>query len=90
MKPVALIILSVGLVVMAGCNTHENEIDGNPYLFSYFEYTGNDFDGDMKKMAADSLTRFWWQHTDPTQIPLPAAADRKQIWSDMEEVFHTD
>lgn len=60
------------------------------YLFSYFEYIGNDFDGDLKKMAADSTTQRWWKETDPTQIPLPEAAAKKQIWTKMEEVFHQD
>jgi L-rhamnose mutarotase len=58
-------------------------------LFSYFEYIGNDFDGDMKKMAADSTTLRWWKETDPTQNPLPEAAAKKQTWTNMEEVFHT-
>ena len=63
------------------------EIEGKPYLFSYFEYTGNDFDADMKKMAADTTTQRWWRETDPTQVPLPDAAEKKQTWSRMEEVF---
>jgi L-rhamnose mutarotase len=66
------------------------EIDGKPYLFSYFEYTGNDFNADMKKMAADSITQKWWQKTDPTQSPLPDAAAKGKIWSDIEEIFHTN
>lgn len=28
----------------------------------------------MKKMAADSVTKRWWQETDPCQLPLPEAA----------------
>ena len=60
------------------------------FLFSYFEYTGNDFDADMKKMAADSTTQRWWKETDPCQQPLPDAASKGQIWSSMEEVFHED
>jgi len=60
------------------------------FLFSYFEYTGTDFTGDMQKMAADSTTRKWWKATDPTQLPLPEAAMNKQIWTNMQEVFHTD
>jgi L-rhamnose mutarotase len=64
------------------------EINGSLMLFSYFEYTGNDFDGDMKKMAADSATQRWWKETDPCQQPLPDAVAKKQIWSSMEEVFH--
>ena len=34
--------------------------DGHHYLFSYFEYTGKDFAGDMAKMAADATTQKWW------------------------------
>lgn len=66
------------------------KINGELLLFSYFEYTGNDFDKDMKKMAADTATQRWWKETDPCQEPLPDAAAKKQIWSSMEEVFHQD
>lgn len=66
------------------------KIDDNYFLFSYFEYTGIDFDKDMKKMAADSNTQRWWKLTDPTQIPLPEAAAKKQVWTNMEEVFHSN
>nr|WP_084406847.1 L-rhamnose mutarotase [Pedobacter panaciterrae] len=60
------------------------------YLFSYFEYTGVDMDADMKKMADDPETQRWWKETDPCQQPLPEAAAKKQIWTDMEQVFHTN
>ncbi len=60
------------------------------YLFSYFEYTGVDFDADMKKMADDPNTQKWWKETNPCQQPLPETAAKKQIWTNMEEVFHTD
>lgn len=66
------------------------EIDGSYYLFSYFEYTGDNFGKDMEKMAADSTTQRWWRETDPTQIPLPDAVSAGQVWSGMEEVFHTE
>ena len=66
------------------------EIDNKPFLFSYFEYAGNDFAGDMKKMAADTATQRWWKETAPTQIPLPEAAAKGETWTLMEEVFHYD
>ncbi|MDH3652439.1 MAG: L-rhamnose mutarotase [Saprospiraceae bacterium] len=59
------------------------------YLFSYFEYTGNDFAADMAKMAADSLTQAWWKMTDPCQVPLETRAEG-EWWASMEEVFHHD
>jgi L-rhamnose mutarotase len=63
--------------------------DGDHYLFSYFEYVGDDFEADMKKMADDPKTKEWWSHTDPMQIPL---SNRKegQWWKNMEEVYHLD
>ena len=63
--------------------------DGNWYLFGYFEYTGDDFEADMKKMAGDSETKRWWKETDPCQRPLE---NRKEgeWWKNMEEVYHLD
>ncbi len=77
------------------CNIHNYSIylkqmdDGKHYLFSYFEYTGNDFDADMKKMAEDETVQKWWKETDPCQFALK---NRKEgeWWASMEEVFHSD
>ena len=63
--------------------------DGNHYLFSYFEYTGDDLDADMAKMAADETTQKWWSVCEPCQQPLADRPDGKW-WADMEEVFHCD
>ena len=62
---------------------------GKIYLFSYFEYTGNDFAADMARMAADPLTQKWWKETDPCQYAVPLHGD-KEWWSRLAEVFHTD
>lgn len=61
---------------------------GNWLLFSYFEYIGNDFDGDMAKIG-DKVTKTWWTYTDPLQNPLPTRKEGEH-WATMEEVFHTD
>ena len=58
-------------------------------LFSYFEYTGSDFEADMALMAADSLTREWWKLTDPCQVPVETAAEG-EWWAPMEELYHLD
>lgn len=63
--------------------------DGNYYLFSYFEYVGKDYDGDMAKIAADPTTQEWWALCKPCQNPLPDCAEG-EWWSELEEVFHTD
>jgi L-rhamnose mutarotase len=72
---------------MQNFSIHECEIDGRPYLFAYLEYTGKDFDADMKKMAADPETQRWWKETDPCQSPLPPAAAKGKIWSDTTELY---
>ncbi len=65
------------------------ELDGKPYLFSYFEYTGTDFDADAAKMAADPLTQEWWKCCKPCQVPLADRAEG-EWWAATEEVFHAD
>jgi len=56
-------------------------------LIAYFEYHGDDYDADMKLMAADPETQRWWSIMDPMQEPLPeASADRR--WVEIPEVFH--
>ncbi len=65
------------------------EIEGKPYLFSYLEYTGDDFEADMARMAADPTTQQWWEHCKPCQAPLPDRAP-DEWWATMEEVFHLD
>jgi len=62
---------------------------GNCYLFSYFEYTGTDFEADMEKMAADPVTQEWWEHCIPCQKPLSNRGENEH-WSPMDEVFHTE
>jgi L-rhamnose mutarotase len=58
------------------------------YLFSYFEYVGDDYQADMDKMAADPVTQEWWAVCKPCMEPLEGA--ESTWWAPMEEVFHTD
>jgi len=59
------------------------------FLFSYFEYTGDDYAGDMLKMAGDPHTQAWWKLTDPCQEPLETRKEG-EWWAGMEEYFHMD
>ncbi|GHT62003.1 hypothetical protein FACS189451_05320 [Bacteroidia bacterium] len=58
-------------------------------LFSYFEYMGDDYEADMKRMAADPETQRWWTVCEPCQQPLETRKER-EWWADMEEFFHVD
>jgi L-rhamnose mutarotase len=57
-------------------------------LFAYFEYYGDDFEQDIKKMADDPCTQDWWTQTSPCQETL--SDDPNSWWLDLKEVFHTD
>jgi len=78
------------LGTIRNCNIRNYSIfhkDG--FLFSYFEYIGDDFDSDMAKMAADPKTQEWWTLMNPLQDPLETRAP-SEWWARMKEVFHTD
>jgi len=75
---------------IAACNIRNYSIyhkDG--FLFSYFEYVGDDFEADMANMAADPTTQKWWDLCKPCQEPLETRAEG-EWWANMEEVFHCD
>ncbi|MFE1852222.1 L-rhamnose mutarotase [Streptomyces sp. NPDC059489] len=58
-------------------------------LFSYLEYSGENYAEDTAAIADDPVSRAWWALTDPCQQPLDCAADG-EWWAPAEEVFHLD
>ena len=60
--------------------------DGNWYEFGYYEYTGDDFEGDMAKLEANPRNIEWLKVCDPMQIPL----EGYDGWAEMEEVYYND
>jgi L-rhamnose mutarotase len=58
--------------------------DGKYYLFGYYEYTGNDYAGDMDKLAAEPRNQQWLSITGPMQIPLSG----EKSWAMMDEAYH--
>jgi L-rhamnose mutarotase len=78
------------LARLSASNVHDFSIflrDG--LLFSYFEYTGDNFEADMAALAADPDTQRWWELTEPCQEPASSVA-AGEWWAPMEEVFHAD
>ncbi|MCF8568465.1 L-rhamnose mutarotase [Alicyclobacillus tolerans] len=76
--------------MISQCNIHNYSIfykDG--FLFSYFEYTGTDYQSDRAKMANDPVTQKWWELCNPCQEPLETR-HQGEWWATMEEVFHQD
>jgi L-rhamnose mutarotase len=58
--------------------------DGNYYEFGYYEYTGNNFEEDMKLLAAEPRNKAWLEICEPMQIPLEGA----ESWTVMERIYY--
>lgn len=83
------------LDMISECNIRNYSIylkkinDAGYFLFSYFEYVGDDYEADMKKMADDPNTQKWWDVCMPCQEPITDKGP-DEWWANMEEVFHWD
>jgi L-rhamnose mutarotase len=78
------------LATIASCNiTNYSIFLRNGLLFSYFEYNGDDYAADMRKMSECLDTQRWWSIMDPMQLPMADALPGEK-WSEMREVFHFD
>ena len=80
------------LARISACNIRNYTIflrEPENLLFAYWEYHGDHWATDAKKMAADARTQDWWAIHDPMQAPL---ATRKvgEWWAMAEELFHHD
>ena len=58
-------------------------------LFSYLEYVGEDYAGDMAAIKADPHTQRWWALTDPCQEQLPGTPEGEN-WAPMDAIWHLD
>ncbi|WP_421594508.1 L-rhamnose mutarotase [Shinella sp. M27] len=77
------------LARISACNIRNYSIflkEPENLLFSFFEYHGTDYAGDMAKMAADLKTQEWWAVCMPCQAPLDTRKEG-EWWAGMEEVF---
>ena len=62
---------------------------GEHYLFSYMEYTGEDFEADMEQMATDGVVQQWWGECKPCLEPIEDLPP-EEVWATMQEIFHQD
>lgn len=61
--------------------------DGRHYLFTYFEYVGENFEADMAEIARNEETQRWWDVCKPCLMPFDGLAPG-DCWAPMEEVFY--
>jgi len=62
---------------------------GEHLLFSYVEYTGEDFAADMKRMAADPEVQRWWAECKPCFEQMPDLPPG-EVWAPMDSVFYQE
>jgi L-rhamnose mutarotase len=62
------------------------QIDGKWYEFAYYEYDGDDFGADMKKLSEEPRNIEWLKICNPMQIPLPGANG----WKEMERIYFNE
>ena len=68
---------------------HNTLPSGEHLLFSYVEYTGDSFEVDMERMAADPEVQRWWAECKPCfeQIDnLPPG----EVWASIKSVFYQE
>lgn len=76
------------LKTIADCNLRNYSIFIHELtVFSYFEYVGKDYDGDMAKMEADPITQEWWKHTKPCFEKF-AISPESEFYHDMKQIFY--
>ena len=76
-------------VVQAGHDAHMQNYSiyrFGDYLFSYYEYTGDDFEGDMARKAALPVSKEWQEATGKFREIMEE--DRRYI--ELEEIWHED
>lgn len=64
-------------------NIFLHQIEGRWFEFGYYEYLGEDFEGDMAKLDAEPRNREWIAICDPMQRPLEGESG----WAVMERIY---
>jgi L-rhamnose mutarotase len=78
------------LETLTACNIRNYTIyHRNGWLFSHFDYVGDDLEADWARMEADPITQEWHAVCMPLQRPLDDRA-AGEWWAGMEELFHLD
>lgn len=59
---------------------------GEHWVFGYLEYTGDNLEADMQRMAADPEVQRWWDECKPCFDPVEELPPG-EVWSPMESIF---
>lgn len=67
------------------CNIHNYSISvRGTQVFTYYEYTGEDYEADMKVMDNSPVMHEWWKYSKPCF----AGHDKGEYYEDLREVFY--
>lgn len=76
------------LQTIRDCNLQNYSIFRHEDLvFAYFEYVGEDYEADMRKMEEDPITLEWWKHTKPCFVKFSIRPD-SEFYADMKQIFY--
>lgn len=56
-------------------------------VFSYFEYTGADYDAEMAALATQPVMQRWWTHSKPC-FERHAMGPDDEFYADMRQIFY--
>lgn len=75
------------MALLEECHIHHYSISvKGTSLFTYYEYTGEDYEADMKKMDESKVMRRWWTFSKPCFLHH----DKGHYYDDLEEVFYKE
>lgn len=76
--------------MIKACNIQNYSIfQRGKYMFAYYEYVGDDFAADMKKLEEDAVSQEWEALVRPLMKPLPDRAEG-EFWAGMNEIYHLE
>ena len=67
------------------CNIHNYSISlRGTQLYTYYEYTGEDYEADMEFMDNSSVMQEWWKYSKPCFV----GHERGEYYETLQEVFY--
>lgn len=73
------------LELLGKCNIHNYSISlRGTQLFTYYEYTGDDYEADMEYMDNSSVMQEWWKYSKPCFV----GHEKGEYYEDLQEVFY--
>mgnify|MGYP001476117973 CR=1 FL=1 len=74
------------LELIRSCHIHNYSISiRGTELYTYYEYTGEDYEADMKRMDESPVMQRWWTHSKPCFLHHSEGV----YYDELREIFYT-